>query len=100
MTDIPFSLQRLTFPFQVFDVLERSHNTDVAPRGTVHRVLHPHAGVHDLQRVALHSARPRAGSRLLLLRLEEEHRGRRHRALPMTPGTPVASPSEIVSTLA
>lgn len=55
--------------------------TDVAPRGPVHCFLHPHAGVHDLQRVAVRGADPRARCRLLLLRLAKELRRGRHRAL-------------------
>lgn len=61
-----------------------ARGADVPARDPVDRLLHPDAGVHDVQRVAVPGAGAGAGRGLLLLRLEEELRRRHQRALPMT----------------
>lgn len=66
------------FSFQILNAINGPRNTNMSARDPVHRLLHPHVVVHDLQRVALHRSGGRAGRRILLLRLAEEHCGRCH----------------------
>lgn len=74
-------------PFQIHNAIIRTRDTNIPALPAVHRIIHPHVGVHDLQRLALHSPGPRPGRRLLLLRLAQEHGRGRQRALPMIPST-------------
>lgn len=69
------------FKFQIYDDVIRSRDTNNSPLHPVDNFLHPPAGVHDLQRVALPSTCLGPGSGLLLLWLAEEQRCGRQRTL-------------------
>ena len=72
---------------------------DHAPHGAGHHQLLPHAHLHDLQRLALHRRRPRRRHGLLRLWLEEGHRRRHQRTLPLIENsrpTPKASSGSLL----